>query len=162
MALMGDQFDITQRKPAYVRFQNNTCYSIEVNWMNFHNKEQTYCILDPNKFVDVNTFSTHSWTFRECISKSRMVVAGREIFIATPWADEHRRLEFKHPINVPLRTRVLIEMPAMDLRQLCLLKLANILKNKDDIITLEIPTTLQKELIEMISNKETSKIQLTN
>jgi len=91
-----------------------------------------------------------------------MVVAGREIFIATPWAEEHRRLEFKHPINVPLRTRVLIEMPAMDLRQLCLLKLAIILKNKDDIITLEIPTTLQKELIEMISNKETSKIQLTN
>jgi len=91
-----------------------------------------------------------------------MVVAGREIFIATPWVEEHRRLEFKHPINVPLRTRVLIEMPAMDLRQLCLLKLASILKNKDDIITLEIPTTLQKELIEMISNKETSKIQLTN
>lgn len=64
MALMVDQFDISQRKPAYVRFQNNTCYSIEVNWMNFHNKEQTYCILDPNKFVDINTFSTHSWTFR--------------------------------------------------------------------------------------------------
>jgi len=64
MALMGDQFDIAQRKPAYVHFQNNTCYSVEVNWMNFQNKEQTYCILDPNKFVDVNTFSTHSWTFR--------------------------------------------------------------------------------------------------
>lgn len=64
MALIGDQIAGTQRKPAYVRFQNNTCYSIEVNWINFHNNEQTYCILDPNKFVDVNTFSTHSWIFR--------------------------------------------------------------------------------------------------
>jgi len=64
MALMGDQFDVAKRQPAYVRFQNNTCYSVEVNWMNFHDKEQTYCILDPNKFVDVNTFSTHSWIFR--------------------------------------------------------------------------------------------------
>jgi len=91
-----------------------------------------------------------------------MVVAGREVFIATPWTEEHRRLEFKHPINVPLRTRVLIEMPVMDLRQLCLLKLASLLKNKDDIIMLEIPTTLQKELMEMVSNKEASKIQLTN
>jgi len=91
-----------------------------------------------------------------------MVVAGRDVFIATPWIEEHRRLEFKHPINIPLRTRVLIEMPAMDLRQLCLLKLASILNNKDDINMLEIPTTLKQELIEMISNKEVSKIQLTN
>jgi len=91
-----------------------------------------------------------------------MVVSGKEVFIATPWVEEHRRLEFKHPINVPLRTRVLIEMPVMDLRQLCLLKLASILKNKDDINMLEIPKILQKELIQMISNKEASKIQLTN
>lgn len=83
-----------------------------------------------------------------------MVVAGREVFIATPWVEEHRRLEFKHPINVPLRTKVLIQMPAMDLRQLCLLKLACVLKTKDDITMLEIPMTLKKELIEMISNKE--------
>lgn len=162
MALMGDQSDVAQKQPAYVRFQNNTCYSIEVNWIDFQNKEMTYSILDPNKFIDVNTFSTHSWIFRDCISKSHMVVAGREVFTATPWAEEHRRLAFKHPINVPLRTRVLIEMPAMDLRLLCLLKLAGILKNKDDITMLEIPKTLQKELIAMLSNKEASKIQLTN
>ncbi|XP_025194778.1 protein Vhl isoform X2 [Melanaphis sacchari] len=155
MALMGDQMiaGAQRRQPAYVRFQNNTCYSVEVNWINFCNNEQPYCILDPNKFVDVNTFSTHTWVFRECMSKSRMVVAGREVFIATPWIEEHRRLEFKHPITVPLRTMVLIEMPAMDLRQLCLLKLAQLLKTKDDIIMLEIPKTLQEELIEMISNK---------
>jgi len=89
-----------------------------------------------------------------------MVVAGREVFIATPWTEEHRRLEFKHPMNVPLRTRVLIEMPALELRQLCLLKLAIILKNKDDIIALEIPTTLQKELIEIMSNKDTNRTEL--
>lgn len=85
-----------------------------------------------------------------------MVVAGREVFIATPWVEEHKRLEFKHPINVPLRTRVIIEMTVLDLRQLCLLKLSYILKTKEDIMTLEIPKTLQNELIEMISNIETS------
>lgn len=91
-----------------------------------------------------------------------MVVAGKKIFMARPWVEEHRRLEFKHPINVPLRTMVLINTPALELQQLCLLKLANILKTKDDIILLEIPVTLQKELIQMILNKEASKIQLTN
>jgi len=86
-----------------------------------------------------------------------MVVGGKEVFSATPWAEEHRRLTFKHPIDVPLRTLVLVEMPAMDLRTLCLLKLACILKTKKDIEMLEIPKTLQKELVEMISNKEATK-----
>jgi len=90
-----------------------------------------------------------------------MVVAGKEVFIAKPWVEEHRRLKFKHPINIPLRTMVLIEMPAMDLRQLCLLKIAKILKSKDDVMSLEIPIILKKELIQMISNKELHKIQLT-
>lgn len=64
MALMGEQIAGTQRQPAYVRFQNNTCYRIEINWINYQKKEQTYCILDPKKFVDANTFSTHKWVFR--------------------------------------------------------------------------------------------------
>jgi len=64
MALMGDQIAGTQRQPAYVRFQNNTCFRIEINWINYQKKEQTYCILDPKKFVDANTFSTHKWVFR--------------------------------------------------------------------------------------------------
>ncbi|CAH1736466.1 protein Vhl [Aphis gossypii] len=156
MALMGEQIAGTQRQPAYVRFQNNTCYRIEINWINYQKKEQTYCILDPKKFVDANTFSTHKWVFREYASKCQMVVAGREVFVATPWVEEHKRLEFKHPINVPLRTRVIIEMTVLDLRQLCLLKLSYLLKTKEDIMTLEIPKTLQNELIEMISNIETS------
>lgn len=91
-----------------------------------------------------------------------MVVAGKDVFMARPWIEEHRRLEFRHPINVPLRTMILIEMPALDLRQLCLLKLANILRTKEDIVMLEIPVVLQKELIQMILNKETCKSQLTN
>lgn len=90
-----------------------------------------------------------------------MVVLGKEIFMARPWIEEHRRLEFKHPISIPLRTMVVIEMPALDLRQLCLLKLANILKT-EDVTTLEIPIVLKRELTQMIFNKETSKIQLTN
>lgn len=86
-----------------------------------------------------------------------MVVAGKEVFMPKPWIEEHRRLEFKHPINVPLRTMVLIQMPVLDLRQLCLLKIANILKTKDDVILLEIPVILQKELKQMILNKEMRK-----
>lgn len=91
-----------------------------------------------------------------------MVVAGKEVFLARPWVEEHRRLEFEHSIYMPLRTMILIEMPLFDLRQLCLLKLANILKNKEDINTLEIPRVLQNELVQMVSNKESCKSQLTN
>lgn len=83
-----------------------------------------------------------------------MVVAGKEIFMARPWIEEHKRLKFNHPVNVPLRTKVMIEMPVMDLRQLCLLKLTNMLKTKNNLIELELPKILLKELAQMISNKD--------
>lgn len=50
--------------PAYVRFRNNTRYSVEIIWLNVNDEEETYGILPPNKFVDVNTYSTHPWIFR--------------------------------------------------------------------------------------------------
>lgn len=83
-----------------------------------------------------------------------MVVGGKDVFTAKSWVDEHRRLEFKHPINVPLRTLVLIQMPVIDLRLVCLLKVAYRLNNKEDALTLEIPTTLQKEIFDIIVKKK--------
>lgn len=83
-----------------------------------------------------------------------MVVAGNEVFIPKPWIIERYRLTFNHPIDIPLRTLVVIESPTLELRQLCLFRLLNILKTKDDVIKLEIPVSLQKELIQMISIKE--------
>jgi len=157
MDLLGNN----QRQPAFIRFKNNTHYVVEIIWINVDNKEKTYNFLAPKEFLDVNTYSTHPWIFRECISKSNMVVDAKEVFIAKSWIEEHRRLEFNHPINIPLRTLVSIEMPLLDLRQLCLLKLATILKSKDDVTSLEIPVVLQKELIQMVSNKEISKIKFT-
>lgn len=61
---MGDQVAVTQRQPAYIRFKNNTSYDVEVIWINFDNIEKIYCVLSPNNFLDVNTYSTHPWMFR--------------------------------------------------------------------------------------------------
>lgn len=60
MALMNND----PRLPAFIRFKNNTCCSVEIIWLNVNNKEETYGILPPNKFLDVNTYSTHPWIFR--------------------------------------------------------------------------------------------------
>lgn len=91
-----------------------------------------------------------------------MVVSGEEKFMARPWVEEHTRLKFQHPINIPLRTMVLIEMPVLDLQLLCLLNLAYKLKTKDDITMLNLPMVIKKELTQMILNKEASKIQVNN
>lgn len=91
-----------------------------------------------------------------------MVVEGKEVYLPKPWIEEFKRLNFKHPINVPLRTFILIHMPVMDLRQLCLLKIANLLKTKDDVMSLEIPAILQKELKQMILNKEIAAAKMHN
>lgn len=87
-----------------------------------------------------------------------MMVSGKEIFLARPWIEEHRRLEFQHPINVPLRTMVIIEMPVMDLRQLCLLKVVDSVETEDNVTALELPTVLKKELMQMISSKKSCKM----
>lgn len=90
------------------------------------------------------------------MSKIQMVVGGEKVFMAKSWITEYRRLGFKHPIEVPLRTMIVIQMPVLDLRQLCLLQLASTLTTNKDIMALEIPRTLQKELIQMIANKATA------
>lgn len=64
MALMGDQLSNTRRQPAFIRFKNNTCYDVEIIWINIDNKEKTYNFLAPEHFIDVNTYSTHPWIFR--------------------------------------------------------------------------------------------------
>lgn len=61
---MAVEVNFIDRRQAFIRFKNNTCYSIEIIWINFENEENTYGILAPNKFLDVNTYSTHSWIFR--------------------------------------------------------------------------------------------------
>lgn len=83
-----------------------------------------------------------------------MIVAGKEIFKASPWFEEHKRLSFSHPITSPLRTTVPVDAPVLDLRQICLLKVVDMLKSKNDIVELELPRILQKELTQMISNRD--------
>lgn len=61
---MGDQFPTTRKLPAYIRFKNNTSFSVEIIWINHDNKEKPFGVLAPNKFLDVNTYSTHPWIFK--------------------------------------------------------------------------------------------------
>lgn len=51
-------------KPAFVRFQNNTCYSVEILWIHINKTEKSYGVLPPKAFLDVNTYTTHPWIFR--------------------------------------------------------------------------------------------------
>lgn len=61
---MGDQFPTSQVQSAFIRFKNNTCFCVEIMWINSDNKEKPFGILAPNKFLDINTFAKHPWIFR--------------------------------------------------------------------------------------------------
>lgn len=71
---MGDQFPITKKQPAYIRFKNNTCFCVEVIWINYDNKEKPFGILAPNTFLDVNTYSTHPWIFKLVLTKTWLFI----------------------------------------------------------------------------------------
>lgn len=169
MALMDDQLHVNRIQPAYIRFKNTTKFHVEINWID--KIEKQFGVLPPNQFLDVNTYSSHPWVFRlvntygsylnfylfyifrERLSKAKMLVCGEKTFLAKAWVDEHKRLGFEHPINIPLRTLVSIEMPVLDLRLLSLICIADRLKNEEDVTLLEIPKSLENELSEMVSNK---------
>lgn len=75
---MGDRMNL--RQAAFVRFINNTRYSVEIIWINVctkdkikvhskdepevHDEEKPYGILAPDSYLDVNTYSSHPWIFR--------------------------------------------------------------------------------------------------
>lgn len=67
---MGDRMNLGQA--AFVRFINNTRYSVEIIWINVctkdklevRNEEKPYGILAPDSYLDVNTYSSHPWIFR--------------------------------------------------------------------------------------------------
>lgn len=51
-------------RPSFLRFKNLTFCNVEVIWNDPKGNDRSYGILPPNKFLDINTFSTHTWIFK--------------------------------------------------------------------------------------------------
>lgn len=70
---------------SFVRFVNSTNRKVDVVWLNYEGQGIRYKSLDPHKYVDVNTFVGHPWTFRDSETGQKMVVQLKEIYRPIGW-----------------------------------------------------------------------------
>ncbi|PSN51074.1 hypothetical protein C0J52_01538 [Blattella germanica] len=133
---------------SFVRFYNNTNRKVDVIWINYQGHHIKYRSLPPGSFSDVNTYATHPWLFIDSETQDRLVVKSQEVYRPEPWY-----LQFTSTRDVPTRferTNVYITIPMYSLRQRSLQVVRNSLLHPEDAFKLELPTSLQKELADMV------------
>ena len=63
---------------SFVRFVNVTERRVNVVWLNYEGERVHYKTLQPQHFVDVNTFVGHPWIFQDADTGDKLVVQLKE------------------------------------------------------------------------------------
>jgi hypothetical protein len=64
----------------YVRFTNDTPYTIQMLWLDYCGRERPYDIIPPGESYIQHTFFTHPWIAREVNTATRLPINGQEAF----------------------------------------------------------------------------------
>ncbi|KAI8039776.1 protein Vhl [Drosophila gunungcola] len=142
---------------VYVLFVNTTNRTLDLYWLCDRDRENMYLTLKPFEEVRVNTFSTHSWFFRDYYTGERMHVRSRRIFqpirVRVPKNPQH-------PEQLcDVRSQVLIHFPMRSLRENCLWLVARWLIRTSNaprrvIHGYHIPATLKQQLLLLLTTME--------
>eukprot|EP00775_Hariotina_reticulata_P013376 gene13376-13503_t len=73
---------IESASPLYLRFANNTPYSVRVLWLDYKGNESTYELVKPGGVVYQHTFLTHPWIVREVTTSTRLLLDNRPAVLA--------------------------------------------------------------------------------
>lgn len=135
---------------SFIRFHNNTDRKVDIIWINYEGHHIKYKTLLPGSFYDVNTFSTHPWLFIDSETQDKLVVKSKEVFSPEPWYVQFSHLKREEIPRRLERTHVYITIPLYSLRQRSLQVVRNNLSQPEDAFKLELPSSLQKELANMV------------
>ena len=130
---------------SFVRFHNKSVWKVDTIWINYEGHHIKYKTLLPGTSYNINTFSTHPWLFIDSETQDRLVVKSKEVFIPEPWYVQNEET----PPRIE-RTHVYITIPLYSLRQRSLQVVRNNLSQPEDAFKLELPSSLQKELADMV------------
>lgn len=103
-------------------FINNTQRMVGVFWMDYNGYQVHYRTLRPGLGIEVDTYMTHPWIFRDMASGERMHTFHSNVY----YPEMHRAVA--NPPGSPniCRRQVDIHVPVDSLRTRCLWKLANL------------------------------------
>ncbi|XP_053210159.1 protein Vhl-like [Panonychus citri] len=103
-------------KRVFLNIYNLTTHAVELIWIDYEGKEQTYSILVGPKNIEVDTFETHPWIFRESRTRKRLAV-----FQGTPGYP--KKVLLPETAKPSIRKPVFITHPIENLRDICYLSL---------------------------------------
>lgn len=130
---------------SFVRFQNTTNRSVDVIWLNYDGKHVKYSTVGPRQFLDVNTFVSHYWMFKDSKTGESLVIQKKCIFEPESWR--------RHQANGRAqRTTVYITIPVYTLTERCLHEVRKLVQ-RCDIPSLELPHTLITKLMSINNEK---------
>lgn len=142
----------------YLRFMNKTKRKANVVWIDYEGVPKKYCTLDPDQFVDVNTFVSHPWIFEDDRTGDKLAVHNNFVFYPSNWAEVIRQQVPNAPANVtPCRIIVPIRIPVYSLRNRCLQVVRDNI-NRDLIANLDelqLPKSVNDDLNIMLYRKLT-------
>lgn len=124
---------------AYLRFTNKTTRPVDIWWRDFRGTRHHYICIDAGAYYDVNTFITHPWEFTDAVTKERYFINNTHIY--------------RPPANLGgmrFRTNWNITIGVRSLRETCMLALALRIKKAKRVRYLELPKTLEWELVKLV------------
>ncbi|CAG9813663.1 unnamed protein product [Phaedon cochleariae] len=154
--LDNDLHSLKSDEKAYIRFINKTDRTIELVWINFKGEYWRYQVLRKDEYLDVNTYKTHPWMALDQITKDRMHVDSKFLFLPKTSAEylQERYPDKIVPEHYEMRMRVYVTLPMYSLKYAALLSIRNRLRNTEDADVLELPRELIEELKRTINHRK--------
>ncbi|XP_074654896.1 von Hippel-Lindau disease tumor suppressor-like [Tubulanus polymorphus] len=123
---------------SFVRFINKTQRKVDVIWLNYAGDQMNYASLNPEQFLDMNTYVGHPWIFKDTESGDKLVVQHQKLYQPIGWLPSDGW--------PPQRKRVYITIPVYSLKERCL-QIIRCLTPQNSIPSLELPQSLINELL---------------
>lgn len=121
MASIDEIKSLKTSERVYVRFFNKTTRLADVYWVDFEGAPVKYHTLEPDAFVDIDTFVNHPWIFKDHCTRDKLAVNNDLCFIPPSWEELFLKTFSKLPEGVPPhRIIVMITLPVYSLRERCL------------------------------------------
>lgn len=131
---------------SMIRLNNRSYCKAEVYWIDYEGKLKFYKSLEHGQFLDLNTFTTHPWIFKDTLFGERLMARNKTVLrgskVRMLW---NSRLQVK----IPWRDQVDIVMPMRSLRSLSMMKIVQQLNEERFVSDLGLPPTLSEELTEL-------------
>lgn len=140
--------------PSMIRLYNRSFTKAEIYWINYDGKFTFYKSLNHSDFLDLNTFTTHPWIFKDAYFGERLLAGTKFLLrgskVRMLWNNRLR-------IKIPWRDKIDIVMPMRTLKNLAMKEIVRRLNDANRISDLRLPSTLNEDLTKMLSEYQKRK-----